>query len=177
MNQDLATIIRLTKLTETSLIVTWITENHGLVKTVAKGARRPKSSFAGKIDLFYTATACWTDSKQSELLPLREVTPSNYRQDLRKSYKNTELAAYFCTLMESVMEPNMPADGFLDLLNRGLDYLCSDSASLKALLHFEKELCKIIGIFHQQKQPHLLIETAFGRLPRNRDRCITLLQD
>jgi DNA repair protein RecO (recombination protein O) len=79
--------------------------------------------------------------------------------------------------MESVMEPNMPADGFFDLLNRGLDFLCNEPASLRALKHFEKELCKIIGIFHHQKQAHRLIESAFGRLPRNRDRCLNLLEN
>jgi DNA repair protein RecO (recombination protein O) len=45
-------VIRLTKLTETSLIVHWCTREAGLLKTVAKGARRPKSPFAGKLDLF-----------------------------------------------------------------------------------------------------------------------------
>jgi hypothetical protein len=44
-----AIAIRLTRLTETSLIVHWFTEGHGLIKTVAKGARSPKSAFAGKL--------------------------------------------------------------------------------------------------------------------------------
>ena len=48
-----AIVIRLTRLTETSLIVHWFTEGHGLVKTVAKGARRTKSPFAGQLDLFF----------------------------------------------------------------------------------------------------------------------------
>ena len=32
-------IIRLTRLTDSSLIVHWFSEDHGLLKTVAKGAR------------------------------------------------------------------------------------------------------------------------------------------
>jgi recombinational DNA repair protein (RecF pathway) len=47
-----AILLRKMKLTETSLIVTWLTEHHGKLKTVAKGARQAKSRFAGRLDLF-----------------------------------------------------------------------------------------------------------------------------
>ena len=55
MNKCQGTIIRRIPLTESSMIVTWCTKDHGLLKTVAKGARRPKSQFSGKLDLFYEA--------------------------------------------------------------------------------------------------------------------------
>ena len=45
-------ILRIRPLTETSLIVHWLTPEFGRVATVAKGARRPKSPFAGKLDIF-----------------------------------------------------------------------------------------------------------------------------
>ena len=37
-----AILTRLTRLTDTSLIVHWFTADHGLIKTAAKGALRPK---------------------------------------------------------------------------------------------------------------------------------------
>ena len=43
MERSEAILTRLTKLTDTSLIVHWFTAEAGLIKTVAKGARRPKS--------------------------------------------------------------------------------------------------------------------------------------
>lgn len=175
MKQDLATIIRLTKLTDTSLIVSWISENHGLIKTVAKGARRPKSPFAGKLDLFFSAELCWNHSQSSELHTLREVQPSNYREELRSSYINTEIAAYFVSLMESTAEPNIPADGYHDLLTRGLDYLCSNKASTKALLHFESELTKLLGIHSKPEMAASNLLKALGSLPHSRNRCLNLL--
>ncbi|HXA44461.1 MAG TPA: recombination protein O N-terminal domain-containing protein, partial [Candidatus Angelobacter sp.] len=48
-------ILRTRPLTETSLIVHWLTPDLGRLATVAKGARRPKSPFAGRLDLFYVA--------------------------------------------------------------------------------------------------------------------------
>ncbi|MEI9894387.1 MAG: recombination protein O N-terminal domain-containing protein [Chthoniobacter sp.] len=53
METTAALLLRKTKLTETSLIVTWFTEAHGKIQTVAKGARQPKSRFAGLLDLFF----------------------------------------------------------------------------------------------------------------------------
>lgn len=175
MKTDNAIVIRLTKLTETSLIVTWVTEENGLVKTVAKGARRPKSSFSGKLDIFYSASICWSESKSSELHHLREVSPENYREELRKSYPNMELAAYFSALLETVLEPYGQADGFHSLLQRGLDYLCHSPANQKALAHFEKESAKLLGLYSKQHQSHIIIESNFGILPQNRQRCIALL--
>ena len=46
-------ILRTRPLTETSLIVHWLTADHGRLSTVAKGAKRPKSPFRGKLDLFF----------------------------------------------------------------------------------------------------------------------------
>jgi len=41
-------VLRVYPLTETSLIVRWLTRELGRISTVAKGARRPKSPFRGK---------------------------------------------------------------------------------------------------------------------------------
>ena len=46
-------ILRTRPLTETSLIVHWLTPDFGRIATVAKGARRNQSPFLGKLDLFY----------------------------------------------------------------------------------------------------------------------------
>src|ERR1041385_483360 len=48
-------ILRTRPLTETSLIVQWLTPDLGRIATIAKGARRPKSPFRGQLDLFYQA--------------------------------------------------------------------------------------------------------------------------
>jgi DNA repair protein RecO (recombination protein O) len=176
VKQDIATIIRLTKLTETSLIITWISEHHGVLTTVAKGARRPKSPFYAKLDLFYTLEMCWSESKHSALHTLKEITLISIREKLRLSYKNTELAAYFAVLLDLCVEECNVSEGFHDLFCRALNYSCSEPGSLKALEHFEKELVKLLGIHHPSLSPHSSLETHIGTLPKNRDRCVTLLR-
>jgi DNA repair protein RecO (recombination protein O) len=66
-------ILRTRTFTETSLIVQWVTADLGRMATVAKGARRPKSPFLGKLDLFYEADFSFQRSQRSELHTLREV--------------------------------------------------------------------------------------------------------
>lgn len=66
-------ILRTRPLTETSLIVNWLTPDLGRLSTVAKGARRTKSPFRGKLDLFYEADFSFQRSRRSELHALREI--------------------------------------------------------------------------------------------------------
>ena len=74
-------VLRTRPLTETSLIVQWLTPNLGRLATVAKGGRRPKSPFRGKVDLFYLADFSFARSRRrlkksafcAELVPPRTI--------------------------------------------------------------------------------------------------------
>ena len=174
MHTERGVILRLTKLTETSLIVTWCVDKVGLVKTVAKGARRPKSAYAGKLDLFYTAELSWVDSSKSELSNLRELVVEDYAEELRKSYRNTVVGGYFVSLVEYVMESGNTEEDIFGLLIRALGYLKKQDAEKRAVIHFEKELAKLLGVWDGVSQPHLSISRAFGGLPKNRENCMDL---
>ena len=168
MQSTQATIIRLTRLTDTSLIVHWFTESHGLIKTVAKGARRPGSPFAGLLDLFFTGEIIYQRARRGELHALREVSIHHWREGLRKSYTSTLLAAYCVQLLESAVETEHPEPALHDLLGRALDHIDSAEPSLRALHHFEHELATLLGISHHQRQADLSLLDALGSLPASR---------
>ena len=168
MQSTEAIVIRLTRLTETSLIVHWFTEAYGLVKTVAKGARRPKSPFAGQIDLFFGGEVTIARSRRSELHSLREVSIRQWREGLRRNYTSTLLAAYFCQLLELAVEPEHPEPEIHDLLRRALDHLDATPASLRALRHFESELARLLGVSHSQLDAEVSLRDALGTLPATR---------
>ena len=170
-------IIRLTKLTDSSLIVHWCTAEAGLIKTVAKGARRPKSSFAGVLDLFVEGHLEWVPSRKSELHTLREVVVRDYRTGLRERYANMVLAAYFCQLLEEVVEREHAEPELYDLLRRGLNHLAEEPATRKALLHYERELARLLGIGHEGKNAAAALERAFGKIPRSRQDCLNVLSE
>ena len=52
--QTIGVILRVFPLTETSVVVHWFSPEKGRIATVAKGARRPKSNFQGKIVIYFS---------------------------------------------------------------------------------------------------------------------------
>lgn len=172
MEHSKGTIIRLTRLTETSLIVHWCTQADGLIKTVAKGARRPKSAFAGKLDLFFEGEISWVRSRKGELHTLREAVIGNYREHLRRNYRRTLLASYFGELLVHVAEPEHPVPELYDLLTRGLGYLETGDVSKKVMVHYENEMARLLGVQHERASPGTALANAFGSLPRGRQACL-----
>lgn len=160
-----AILIRTTRLTETSLIVHWFTEDEGLVKTVAKGALRPKSPFAGKLDLFFSGEIGVARARKGELHILREVSISNWRQGLRRGYETALMAGYFCRLIEAAVEPGHADEALHDLLTRGLDHLDTEQPCLRAMEHFEKQLAVILGISGGRGGAEEALREHLGQLP------------
>jgi DNA repair protein RecO (recombination protein O) len=101
-------ILRTRPLTETSLIVSWLTPELGRVATVAKGARRPKSAFHGKLDLFYAASFSFSRSARSELHTLREVVVRDTHEPLRRELGWVQQASYAAALIEQTTETETP---------------------------------------------------------------------
>jgi DNA repair protein RecO (recombination protein O) len=175
-----AILLRKIKLTESSLIVTWLTEEHGRLKTVARGARRPRSPFAGQLDLFFAAEITYARSTKGELHTLREVSLRDPRAGLREVYARTQLAAYFVELLELSSELDHPIPEIYDLLRRALDYLNQAAPDRRALLHFEAELSRLLGLtgrHNAQDDPAQAIARLAGRLPPERARLWQSLPD
>lgn len=128
------------------MIVTWCSADQGLIKTVAKGALRPKSPFAGRLDLFLSADLAYIESRRSDLHVLREAAVTRHRFGLRESWRRVLAASYFVQLLEQVAERATPIPDLFALLTRALDYLESHDPDLRAVLHYERELARSLGI-------------------------------
>lgn len=168
-------VVRLTKLTDTSLIAHWFTADLGLLKTVARGARRPKSPFAGKLDLFFSAEISVARARSGQLDTLREVQLDCCRDGLRKSWPATLMAGYFCQLSEAVVEPGHPEPEIFDLLRRGLDHLEAHPPSHRALRHFEAEIARSLGISSHPREAETALRESLGKLPAGRSKILALL--
>jgi DNA repair protein RecO (recombination protein O) len=169
--------MRKTRFSDTSLIVTWFTLAHGKLKTMAKGALRPKSRFSGTLDLFYTCEISIARSARSELHTLREASVLNSRSNLRQNYTSVALAAYFVEVLDLVTEPEHPAPELHDLLARGLGYLDSKPPTQRALLHFESELSRLLGIQHPGMTPVMAIGRTYHSVPSARGELLRSLPE
>jgi len=139
-------ILRVRPLTETSLIIQWLCQEQGCISTVAKGARRPKSPFGGKLDLFYEAEFSFQRSQRSELHTLREILLRQTRPGLRKNLSSLNLAAYFTILVELGVERETPVPEFYELLRTALNDLARREADAIDLLGFEMKYLTLLGL-------------------------------
>ena len=146
MEHATAILINRTPLTESSLIVHWCSPEAGLFKTVAKGALRPKSAFAGRLDLFITCELTLNRSLKSDLHTLKEVHLQAPRLTLRNSYPRVLAATCFCKLVEMVAERETPLPEVHELLRLALDHLNTHEPTAKLVLRFEDKLCEHLGL-------------------------------
>ena len=171
MESTEAILLRKRKFSDTTLIVSWCTELIGCVQTIAKGARRPKSPFAGKLDLFFEAEISIVRSRKTDLHTLAEVVLKNPFAGIRRNYLRTQTAAYFVELIEICTERDHREPELFMLLQRAFGYLDANDPTSRAISHFETELARIAGV-HDEKRftadPAFALGNLFGRLPLSR---------
>ena len=166
-----AILLRKRKFSDTSLIVSWCTESFGCVQTMAKGARRPKSPFGGKLDLFFEAEISIVRSRKCDLHTLTELVLKNPFAGIRSKYLRTQTAAYFVELIEICTERDHREPELFGLLHRAFGYLDANDPTARAVAHFETELARIAGVHDQSRlrfDPAFALGNLFGRLPLSR---------
>jgi len=139
-------ILRTRPLTDTSLIVHWLTPDFGRIATVAKGARRFKSPFRGKLDLFYLVDFSFSHSRRSDLHILREVSLRETHDSLRQNLAGLRQATYAAAFIEQATETETPLPAIFELLRGFLDCLCHRPPAPQLVLAFELRLLHELGL-------------------------------
>src|SRR5687767_5737964 len=138
-------ILRTRTFTETSLIVQWITADLGRISTVAKGARRAKSPFVGKLDLFYAANFSFQRSRRSELHTLREIQVLDAHAKLREELAWIHQCSYFAVLLERSTETETPVTELYQLFESALGALPKFAPGARFVYAFELKLLALLG--------------------------------
>jgi len=139
-------ILRTSSLTETSLIVQWLTPDAGRIATVAKGARRSNSPFRGKLDLFYLADFSFSRSRRSDLHTLREVVLRETHTRLREELGYLQQASYCAALIEQATETETPLPAIFKLMTDLLNYLPTRPLQSATTFTFEIKLLVELGL-------------------------------
>ena len=139
-------VLRTRPLTDTSLIVQWLTQDFGRLATVARGARRPKSPFRGQIDLFHLAELSFARSRRSELHTLREVRLLESHAALRPELAWLQQASYCAALIEQTTETETPLPALYDQFTGLLRELTRHPARAATIFAFEMKLLDELGL-------------------------------
>lgn len=161
-------VLRLRPLTETSLIIHWLTPIFGRMATVAKGARRPKSPFRGRLDLLYLADFTFARSRTSELHTLREVSVRETHSFLRQDIGYLQQAAYCVNLVEQATEVETPLDPMFQLLQTFLEVLPIRRPQPQSVFGFELKMLSELGLQPDLAQTRLTAgaKALIGQLER-----------
>ncbi len=139
-----AVVLRVHPVTESSLIVTWFTREFGKLKTMAKGARRPKGPFRGKIDLFYLDEILFSRSRSSDLHLLHDCFLEDPHRKLRGSVRTLAAASYVTELVEIATEAEDANAKLFVLLVAMLDTL-EGTVNAAVLIWFELQVLAATG--------------------------------
>ncbi len=148
-------ILRTRPLTETSVIVQWLTPDLGRIATVAKGARRPKSTFRGKLDLFYEADFSFARSRKSELHTLREVMLRETHSQLRKDLGWIQQVSYCAAFIEQTTETETPLPEVHAIITELLSDLTRRPPVPRTIFAFELKMLEHLGMKPDLGESHL----------------------
>ncbi len=148
-------VIRTFRLTDTSLIVEWLTEHEGRISTIARGAFRKKSAFAGKLDWLFYAEISYRRSRSSNLHALKEVELQATPSQIRRSVSSLNQIAYFVELIRRATETETPIPDIFQLFHQAVRQAEQGVLGAGFILWFEWRLLDILGLHPAINDVHL----------------------
>jgi DNA repair protein RecO (recombination protein O) len=118
---------------ETDRIVTLFSREHGKIRAVAKGARRPGSRLGGATELFVHADVQLATGRSLDIL--KQVSVRSSYSAVRTDLGMLARATYLCELTDHLVgEDRHPHPEIFDLLDGALMQLTDDQAAGDAVL-------------------------------------------
>lgn len=120
-------VLRKTKLGESDLILTLLAEDGSQVRAVAKGARKPSSSFAARLELYSVADVLCSVGRSLDIVKEARLVASNER--LRRDLEHAACAAPMAELLDRVTQMGLESPRVFALTEAALARLDEAPAS------------------------------------------------
>ncbi len=147
-------VLRKTKLGESDLALTLLAEDGSQLRAVAKGARKPSSSFASRLELYAVADLLLAQGRSLDIVKEARLAQSNER--LRRDMEHAACAAPMAELLDRVTQTGLENARLFALTRTALASLCRvDAAQAPAVC-----------------AAHLLKTLAFAGLRPSLDTCV-----
>lgn len=145
---------------ETSLLVDCMTQEHGRITCIARGARRPKSSFSGLLQPFIPLYISYLGA--SDLKTLTQAEPRGGCVFLRGGRLASGL--YMNELCMRLLLPQCPVPELFDVYHESIMGIAADQSLHACLRLFEKQLLSSLGhdlCLHQDADEQPIVPDAF----------------
>ncbi|MHC4168886.1 MAG: DNA repair protein RecO [Planctomycetota bacterium] len=149
LTKDLAICIRAVDYSETSQIVTFFTRETGKIAAIAKGSKRPKSSFDGPIEILAHGEIVFADSNKEKLATLTEFQQHPALLNLRDNLSALYCCYFAAELLDGLTHDYDPHaelfDSFLQFLQNAGRHE-TKQRMLAALILFQLALLGEVGL-------------------------------
>ena len=125
--RDRAVTLRRFDLGETSVIVSFFSRERGRIKGVAKGAKKLKSVFAGRMEPFHSVEIVYYGKEHTDLYRLRSIDIVRARVSIAEDLEKFSRACYMAELMEAGTKEHDPNAAVYDAAESAFEMLASES--------------------------------------------------
>lgn len=138
-----AFILKRTNFSEADRLVTIFSRQHGKLKLIAKGIRKPTSRKKGHLELFALTKLQVAKTKSIDIIT-EAATIENF-PNLRKNLNRVRIAYLLTELVDKLTVQKQEQVEIFDLLQSSLTILNSQSAPSDFIKNFEIQLLELIG--------------------------------
>jgi DNA repair protein RecO (recombination protein O) len=139
-------VLRSYNLAEADRIVVFFTRDYGIVRGVAKGAKRLKSRFGSTLELFSTVNLTYFQKEDRELVSVQNVELTRSRFDAASDPEFLHTFSYLAELLMAMLPPHDPNETTYRMAKACLDSNLDGRDELAAIrLYFELWLLRLGG--------------------------------
>ncbi len=140
-----AIVLRVTEFSESSAVVTLFTRDWGKISALAKGVRRPKSSFDSAIDLLSVCRIVFLHKSSDALDLLTEAKLERRFRACTRNLSRLYAGYYVAELLNKLTDEGDPYPEVFDCADATLLQLDGDSSIVTTLLRFELTVLRLLG--------------------------------
>lgn len=146
LNVTDAFVLRTYKLAEADKIVVLLTQRFGLLRGVARGARRLKSRFGASLEPFTLVSLTYHEKEARELVSISQAEIVNSYFHLARNAEVTAALNYLSELLVEFTPPHAPDEKLFRMVRASLDAMDSAPADAAEITrYFEIWLLKLSG--------------------------------
>ena len=139
-------VLKSYNLAEADRIVVLLTHDHGVVRAVAKGAKRLKSRFGSGLEPFSEIRATYFQKENQELVSLQRADLVRSNFDVASNPDFLQKFSYLGDLLISLLPPHDPNEKAYRMVRACIDAATGNEPSMAAVgVYFELWLLKLAG--------------------------------
>ncbi len=138
-------VLKSYNLAEADRIVVFFTRDHGVIRGVAKGARRLKSRFGSSLEVFSRVQLEFFQKEERELVSIQQVDLLRSSFDFASSPEFLQTFSYLADLLTAVVPPHDPNEKLYRMLNACIEAADAGASLPSIRFYFELWLLKLGG--------------------------------